>query len=162
MTLTLLETTPINFRRTLIAGNILNTLHPYVEQHGLGRVLPGGLYYVLWKAAANVGMARVPDVSYLRPDKLTVFDPMMPYPGAPDFAVECVTVTEADMITLEKVRDYLAAGTDEVWVAYVGLAELHQYRRDDPKLIRVYSGDDRLTSTLFPGLSIRAGDLFRD
>lgn len=155
-------TTPINFIRTTVAGNIYTALHPLVEAQGLGRMLPGGLYYVLWKAAANVNMARVPDVSFLRKDKLHVFDSSLPYPGAPDFAAECVTVTEADMVTLEKVRDYLAAGTEEVWVAYVGLREIHRYRRDEPKIVRAYWGDDLIDGgSLFPGLQLRADDLFR-
>jgi Uma2 family endonuclease len=155
-------TTPINFIRTTVAGNIYRTLAPHVEASEQGRVLPGGLYYVLWKAAANVSMARVPDVSYLRAEKLKVFDPSLPYPGAPDFAVECVTVTEADMVTLEKVRDYLNAGTEEVWIAYVGLKEIHRYRRDEPKVIRAYWGDDLMDGgSLFPGLQMRVGELFK-
>jgi Uma2 family endonuclease len=154
-------TTPLNFLRVTVTGNIYVALHPHVEQEGLGRVLPGGLFYVLWKADANVSMARIPDVSFLRSEKLQVFDATLPYPGAPDFAVECVTVTEADMVTLEKVRDYLNAGTEEVWIAYLGLKEIHRYRRDEPKIIRAYWGDDVIEGgELFPGLSLRTGDLF--
>lgn len=153
--------TPLNFLRVTVAGNIYTALRPYVEAQNLGRVLPGGLYYVLWKANTNISMARIPDVSFLRHEKLTVFDTTLPYPGAPDFAVECVTVTEADMVTLEKVRDYLNAGTEEVWIAYLGLKEIHRYCRDEPRVIRAYWGDDRIDGgSLFPGLELRARDLF--
>jgi Uma2 family endonuclease len=156
-----METTPINFMRSMVSGKIFAGLQPHVEAHGLGRVLPCGLYYVLWKAGLGVNMARVPDVSFIRAERLNVFDPMLPYPGAPDFAVECVTVTEADMVTLDKVRDYLTAGTQEVWMVYVGLGEIHQYRRDEPRLVRVYFGDDVIASdTLFSGLRLRVADLF--
>jgi Uma2 family endonuclease len=156
-----IETTPINYRRTLVAGNIHTALRQHVDAHRLGRVLPGGLYYVLWKASAGVRLAQVPDVSFLRPDKLRVFDPTLPYPGAPDFAVECVTVTEADMITLEKVRDYLAAGTEEVWIVYVGLKEIHRYRRDEARVIRAFLGDDVINGgSMFPGLQLVTSELF--
>jgi Uma2 family endonuclease len=155
-------TTPINFMRSLVAGNIFAALRAPVDAQALGRLLPGGLFYILWKASAGVSIARVPDVSFLRAEKLSVFDPMLPYPGAPDFAIECVTVTEADMVTLEKVRDYLNAGTEEVWVAYIGLQEIHRYRRDAPKLIEVFTADDVIDGgALFPGVQIRTSDLFR-
>lgn len=156
-----MQTTPLNYTRILVAGNIFAALRPFVEQHNLGRVLPGGLFYVLWKASAGVNTAQVPDVSFLRTEHLTMPDPTMPYPGAPDFAVEGVTITEADFVAVEKVRDYLAAGTEEVWLAYVGLQEVHQYRRDEPKIVRVYSGDDLITSKVFPGLSLKTSDLFK-
>lgn len=181
-----IETTPINFLRAIVAGNIYAALRQHLDaqttaqtatqttaqtdsesanshpSHPMGRVLPGGLYYVLWKAAADVKLAQVPDVSFLRPEKLKVFDATLPYPGAPDFAVECVTITEADMVALEKVRDYLAAGTEEVWVAYVGLGEIHRYRRDDPRTIQAFIGDDVIDGgTLFPGLRLITSDLFR-
>jgi Uma2 family endonuclease len=156
-----IETTPINFRRALVAGNIYAALRQHVEAQQLGRVLPGGLYYALWKASAGVRLAQVPDVSFLRPDKLKVFDATLPYPGAPDFAVECVTVTEADMVTLEKVRDYLAAGTEEVWIAYIGLQEIHRYRRDEPRSIQAFIGDDVIDGgALFPGLQVVTSSLF--
>jgi Uma2 family endonuclease len=156
-----IETTPINFRRSLVAGNIYAALRQHVDANQLGRLLPSGLYYTLWKASAGVSLAQVPDVSFLRPDRLEGFDAMLPYPGAPDFAVECVTITEADMVTLEKVRDYLAAGTEEVWVAYIGQQEIHRYRRDEPRIIQVFIGDDIIDSgTLFPGLHVVTSSLF--
>jgi Uma2 family endonuclease len=156
-----IETTPINFRRALVAGNIYAALRQHVDASQSGRVLPSGLYYVLWKASAGVKLAQVPDVSFLRPDKLNVFDPTLPYPGAPDFAVECVTVTEADMVTLEKVRDYLAAGSEEVWVVYIGLKEIHRYRRDEPRVIQAFIGDDAIDGgALFPGLQVVTSVLF--
>ncbi|MCU0497395.1 MAG: Uma2 family endonuclease [Anaerolineae bacterium] len=154
-------TTPINLMRAAVSGNLYRVLDAHVTTHRLGRVLPGGLHYVLWKAAEQVGFSQVPDVSFLRPEKLNVFDRWLPYPGAPDFAFEAVTITEADMITMAKVRDYLAAGTIEVWIAYVGLGEIHRIHRDSPRLIRAYLPGDVLDGeTLFPGLQVPISDLF--
>lgn len=72
-----------------------------------------------------------------------------------------VSPSESDETTLEKVRDYLAAGTEQAWILYPSAEELHVYQRDDPKSIRAYSGDDILEAeTLFPGLKLAVKAIF--
>lgn len=65
------------------------------------------------------------------------------------------------MTTLDKVRDYLDKGSEQVWVLFSDYDEVYQYRRDDRKTIRVYSGDDVIDAEmLFSGLELRARDCF--
>ena len=46
-------------------------------------------------------------------------------------------------------------------VLFSDYEEVYQYRRDDRKTIRVYSGDDIIDAeALFPGLKLRARDCF--
>ena len=60
-----------------------------------------------------------------------------------------------------KVRAYLDKGTEQVWVVYPLLHELHQYRRD-AKTIRVYRGDEQIdTDTIFPGFILTMEMVFK-
>ncbi len=69
--------------------------------------------------------------------------------------MEVVSPTEDENVLLSKVRDYLEAGSDQVWVVYPSVKEVHLYRRDEPKLIRVYGEDDQIeVESLFPGLKL--------
>lgn len=152
----------IDIQRAAVSGNVYAALRAYVTTHDLGVAFPAGLFYLLWKDSVNAQMARVPDASFVRKARVAaVTDLTLPFPGAPDFALEVVSITEADVFTLDETRDYLRCGTDEVWVMYPLLRELHQYRRDDPRTIRVYTGDELPQSPLFPEFNVSVEALFR-
>jgi Uma2 family endonuclease len=158
------ETTPIDILRAAITGNVYKALRDHAESYDLGYVFPHGLFYVLWKDAAEVRQARTPDVSFVR--KARVHDKLdftLPYPGAPDLAVELVTITETNIFTLEKVRDYLAAGTEQVWMIYTQpMNEIHVFHRSEPRSIRVFSRGDYLDGgDLLPHLRLSIGEIFR-
>lgn len=161
-----METTPIDILRSAIAGNAYAALRTHAEAHGLGYAFPAGLYYVLWRAGGGtqVKMGRTPDASFVRKARLPgAYDLTLPFAGAPDLAVEVVTITESNIFTLDKVRDYLAAGCEQVWVAFTApLAELHVYRRDDPKTVHIYTPGDTLDAgEPLPGLRVDVAALFK-
>ncbi len=154
-------TTPIDMLRSAVAGNAYAALRAFVDAHDLGYVFPAGLYYALWKASPQVKNAQQPDASFVLKHRLPrAIDLALPFPGAPDLAVEVVTVTETGIVSVEKARDYLAAGTPEVWVMYTSLKELHQYRRDDPGVIRVFRAEDVIEPLPLPGMRVSAASLF--
>lgn len=162
--MTVTDTTPIDILRSAIAGNTYDVLRKHAEAHDLGYVFPAGMYYVLWKASGQVKMGRTPDASFVRKDRLPKpYDLTLPFPGAPDLAVEVVTVTETNIFTLDKVRDYLAGGTRQVWVIFTApLSELHVYRLDEPKLVRIYTPGDLLdASEVLPGLQVPVAQIFK-
>lgn len=157
-------TTPVDILRAAIAGNLYNAVRQHVDAHNLGYVFPSGAYFVLWKASKAARMGRTPDMAFVRQDRLPPTpDLTLPFPGAPDLAVEVVTITETNIFTLEKVRDYLAAGTPQVWVAFTTpVNELHIYRRDEPKIVRVYTGDDMIDAgEVLPGFTLPARTIFK-
>ena len=60
------------------------------------------------------------------------------------------------------MRRCLEAGSDEVWVAYPGYRAVHQYRRDEPGLIRTYREGEQIdTSRILPGLTLAVRDIFQ-
>jgi Uma2 family endonuclease len=142
--------------------NIYDILKPYVSAHQLGKVYPEGLHFILAADAEGVRGSRIPDVCFIRKGRFPAdFDPRRPFPGAPDLAVEVVSPTESQETVAGKVRDYLAAGTEQVWVVYPEIRQVYQYRQDDPKNIRVYSEGDQLdAAALFPDLTIPIADIF--
>jgi Uma2 family endonuclease len=156
----IVEMSPVGFAHVQIAGNVYDILKPFVREHNLGYVSMDGLLYLLDADAAQLRGAQVPDVSFLRqvPDD---FDLDKPVPGAPDLAVEVVSPNDDAEILLTRIQKYLQFGTEQVWVLYPRLKELHLYRRDQMDTVKIYRAGDTLNAeTLFPGLSISISDLF--
>jgi Uma2 family endonuclease len=96
-----------------IAVQLAALLHRHVEQHGLGRVSVESGYLL----ARNPDTVRGPDVSFVSAGRLGPEPlPRGYFAGAPDLAVEILSPTETASALLEKVEDYLAAGSALVWV----------------------------------------------
>ncbi|MCQ3929994.1 MAG: hypothetical protein DPW16_06010 [Chloroflexi bacterium] len=150
------------FLHKVVADNLRDILKPFAKQHKLGRVFSDGLIYVLSMLGDTITDSRIPDVSFIREENLRQdFDLELPYPGAPDLAVEVVSPTERADYLQEKIADYRTAGTEQIWVIYPSLKELYVYQRDSSKTIAVYGINDILEApTLFPGLQIKIADLF--
>ena len=159
----LVEMAPVGFRHVWLDFHVARLLHTFVESKQLGYILPDNLIYVLERdEQGGLRTTRVPDVSFIRRGRIPKdFDRSRPFPGAPDLAIEIVSPTEKPEDTLGKVRDYLRFGSEQVWVIYPEQGEIHQYHRDDTKIIHVYTGDDVIdTASLFPGLELKARALY--
>lgn len=104
---------------------------------------------------------RMPDVSFISASRI-------PEEGetediwhiAPDLAVEVISPSESWVKVNRKIRDYFAAGVQQVWLISLELREAHIY--DSPKDIKVLSeSDDLISDDLLPGFQCRIGDLFQ-
>ena len=79
--------------------------------------------------------------------------------GAPDLAVEIVSPSESGVDLDEKVAEYLAAGTQIVWVAYPKTRHVVAYYATGE--IRNFTTDQILDAgDLLPGLQIPVKDIF--
>lgn len=81
----------------------------------------------------------------------------VPVPCAPDIAVEVLSPSEHVLDVNRKVRDYLGAGSQEVWLLDPDNGEIHV--RTTPR-IRILQRSDSLESPLLPGFSTSVGALF--
>lgn len=104
---------PAGYEHGRVAAEILVRVAMHVRLHGLGTVLAAETGFTLQRRPDTV---RAPDVAYLRADRT-------PAPGtrgfpelAPDLAVEVRSPDDSRRELAEKVADWLAAGTQEVWV----------------------------------------------
>ena len=159
----LVQMSPVGYEHSELVFSGAKLLDTFVRTHKLGYIHPDNLIYVLARnEEGGVQVVRVPDISFIRRGRFPKnFDRKRGFPGAPDLAIEIVSPSESESKTLAKVRDYLRYGSEQVWVLFPDPKEVYQYRRDDPKNIRIYTGDDVIEAeNLFPGLNLKTSDLF--
>jgi len=104
---------PAGYEHGRVAARILGRLSAHVSSTGCGELLAAETGFTLQRRPDTV---RAPDVAYLRADRA-------PAPGtrgfpelAPDLAVEVRSPDDSHRELAEKVADWLAAGTQVVWV----------------------------------------------
>jgi Uma2 family endonuclease len=151
-----------SYMHVLLIEALYDILKPFVKQHDLGRVHTDGLMYVLHVNEAGVRYARIPDLSFIRKDAIPAeFDVSKPFPGAPTLAVEIVSPNERPDSVYGKLRDYIAYGTEQVWVLYPTPQQIAVFTQDVEHPNAIYSVNDVIpTDTLFPGLALPVADIF--
>jgi Uma2 family endonuclease len=152
---------PVHLDHHVTGGNLYRPLDRYLEQHPIGYLFMDGLICVLERNEnGKIRRSCVPDTAFIRTERLPE-DLARPFEGAPDLAVEVISPGNDAAEMLAKVRDYLEHGSEEVWLLYPKLKELHRYRRDEIGRVQVYVGADVLDAApLFPGLQLTIADLF--
>jgi Uma2 family endonuclease len=80
----------------------------------------------------------------------------IPVPFAPDIAIEVISPSESAIDVNRKVLDYLAGGSQEVWL-------IDHLNREifvpNVSGIRLFRGNDPVESKLLPGFSPAVNDL---
>jgi len=149
------------FLHNQVMGNIYALLRDYAHKTGSGYACTGGMEYVLQhNDDGAVVRSRLPDVSFIRKSSLPDdYNWTLPFIGAPDLAVEVVAPGNSASDMLERVEDYLQAGTEEVWVVYPIREELYQYRKDAPTTVQIYRHDMPIASPVLPDLSLNLDQL---
>jgi Uma2 family endonuclease len=104
---------PAGFRHGDVAMAIALLMGPFVKANNLGRVLAAETGFVLF---TNPDTVRAPDVSFVRHEKIPDPLPKGYAPFSPDLAVEVLSPDDRSGEVLEKVGDWLNAGTLLVWI----------------------------------------------
>ena len=143
-------------------GEIVSALHcllaPYIDQHKLGKSFCAETGFLLSRDPDTV---RAPDFAFILNDSLPARDPEEAYwPGAPDLAVEVLSPDDRTGYVSEKIRLWLSAGTQEVWIVDPQLQSVTIHR--SPTDIRIYAVDQNLVGDeqLLPGFSCKVADIF--
>lgn len=153
----LVEMSPAGAEHTGLMFALAKRLDAFVSAHGLGFVMPEGLGYVLRR---DPDLVREPDVSFVattdaREDGL----PAGYWEGPPTLAVEVVSPTDRATDIHDRVRDYLDAGSLQVWVLWPSKRAVSVYRPDADT--RELGPDATLDGgDVLPGFSVRVADLF--
>ena len=151
---------PANEQHGNAAFNIAGSFYIYSRQSGTGS---GGVE-TGYRVRQDPDTVRGPDVSFnVRSRGEREETPPRFVPGAPDIAVEVVTPSNTAAEMERKVAEYLAAGSQRVWVVYQATAR-------NPRRVVVhhadgtaitYTGDDVITDEeLLPGFSLPLSDIF--
>ncbi|MCZ7541456.1 MAG: Uma2 family endonuclease [Anaerolineae bacterium] len=155
------EMTPVGGQHVLIVDNIYRMLYATISDHRLGYLFTDNLLYILAEGDDGVRMARSPDVSFIHRDHLVSdWDIERPYPGAPTLAVEVMSPDDQFEDAVQKVADYFAAGTAEVWVVLPRQKTLYRYRRGQSVVETYRAGETLDASELFPGLALALAEVF--
>jgi Uma2 family endonuclease len=117
----LMEPSP-TFRHNRIRDQIARRLTEFVKAHRLGEVT------VETDFRLSAETVRSPDVALVTPAQLKKIDiDRSPIDGAPALAIEVISPSNLAQDTRKKVRQYLAAGCQAVWLVYpaLRLVEIH-------------------------------------
>jgi Uma2 family endonuclease len=156
------EMAPVGLEHQFVGGNFYDPLRAFVKQHDLGFVFYDGLIYLLDPNEKHLRGARVPDVSFVRKGLLPKdWNIKRPFPGAPTLAIEVVSPDDDAEDLLKRTRDYLRAGSEQVWIAYPSEREVHQHKRG-ADTVRIYTQDTDAIEVegLFPGLKLTLAEIF--
>lgn len=148
---------PLHGIRTgALTADLLVDLARHVEGHRLGSVYaPVG-----FKLASHPDTVRAPSVAFLRRERADAVAHSDDYiPGAPDVAVEAVSVADAPGEMDERVNDYLAAGCRMMLVINAELRTVGVYRPGAEPLD--LAEDDAIEGgDVVPGWTLPLRDLF--
>ena len=154
----LVEIMPPGGEHGEISTELLWHLRTYLAQHPIGRAYVGDTGFIL---ARNPDIVRGPDVAFVRAERLPPRDQRTGYlPLAPDLAVEVVSPSDRWRKVLEKVSDYLDAGTPLVWVVLPARRLVNVYRADGT-VQTLREGDSLDGEDVLPGFRLPVADIFR-
>jgi len=144
---------PPMFLHGKIQSRTAQRLGNFVEPRSLGLVVTESGYRL------TADTVRAPDVSFIRIERTLNLDLERRFEGAPDLAVEVISPSETAAEIAHKVRQYLHAGVEVVWVIYPEDQTIHVF--ESSKTGRILEADDLLEAPgLLPGFSILVSELF--
>ena len=136
----------------MVRDFIAHVVWAYFRQNPVGKVI------CEVDCRINDHTDRRPDVSVFLGERASQMDPnKIPISFAPDIAVEVLSAFESAIGANRKVRDYMGAGSREVWVVDHVNCEFFVHSSNG---IRLLLAADVLDSPLLPGFSVPVGDVF--
>ena len=120
----------------MIRDRLGSRLYVFVEELRLG--------LVAWETDFRLSEStvRIPDISFIRAERLSGFDPRKRLEGAPDLAIEIASPSDSPDDLARKAYQYLATGAKAVWILYSEARLAYLYRpgghievRDDTQLL---------------------------
>ncbi|MEW5915087.1 MAG: Uma2 family endonuclease [Gemmatimonadota bacterium] len=123
----LLVREPAGYVHGDVAASLAAAIHAHVAAHDLGRVFAAETGFILSRQPDTV---RAPDVAFISRARLPSPPPRGFAEMAPDLAVEVLSPDDSLPEVLEKVADWLRAGTRLVWVVDPVRLLAHVYRAD--------------------------------
>ena len=151
------ELAPVTRRHGRTAMNIGAAFHHYCRLTGVG----WSEVEVGYRVRSSPDTVRGPDVSLVLSTETDDHSQQSSFViGAPDIAVEVVSRSNTSAEMERKIGEYLAAGSQRVWVADPASRSVAVHHADGATT--TYTGDDVITDEkLLPGFSLPLSDIFR-
>ena len=150
------EMAPVFRRHGRAASNINGAFYLYSRRTGVG----WSEVEVGYTVRSGPDTVRGPDVSLVLGSRTQGDEHENGFViGSPDIAVEVVSPSNTTAEMERKVAEYLAAGSQRVWIAYTSTRTVVVHRADGATL--TYTGDDVITDEeLLPGFALPLSDIF--
>ena len=150
-----IELSPVNDEHSGVSVNIGTAFNNYSRRQGFGQAGVEAGYILL----SGPDTVRGPDVSFRLVPRSARRQSVGFLQGAPDIAVEVFSPSNTHAEMRRKVAEYLAAGSQRVWVVYPAARSVGVHRADGTTI--TYTGDDVITDEeLLPGFSLPLSDIF--
>lgn len=143
---------------TILAATILGYLVVFSREHDLGYVTGADGHYVLSEEPRT---ALIPDVGFVKKERMPRPVPKQFIPVAPDLAVEVVSPNDKAKDIRHKIDLYLNYGTSLVWVVYPSSQRVDVYRASDKTHAEIIGLDGTLNGEdVLPGFSLSVKEVF--
>ncbi|MDX2040864.1 MAG: Uma2 family endonuclease [Acidobacteriota bacterium] len=138
-----------------ICAQVTGELFGYLKANKVGKLYSSNTTFQI---GAN---ERMPDIAFVSaariPEEGT---PATKWEIPPDLAIEVISPNDVWEKVNEKVREYFAAGVQQVWLVSQLQQQVMIY--DSPTQIRIVTPDEDLTGeVLLPGFKCRVADFFQ-
>ncbi len=151
----LIEMTRPRVTHNRIVLKLTRVLLGYLETHALGELFTSDNLFVLGPTTK-----RAPDLSFILAARASTIDPARDIPGAPDLAIEVLSPSDKVEAMRRKIRQYLAAGAQVVWLVYPNTREVEVWGSASGAA-RILGQDEILEAPeLLPGFSCPVKSLF--
>lgn len=153
----LIVTPSANYYHNEIRDEFNARLRVFVKSRKLGGVISEMDFKLVGETV------RRPDVAFIRAERLRGVDlEKVPLPVAPDLVIEIVSKNDRADDLLLKVSQYLAAGTQAVWLLYPNTRLAYRYTpgKLEPEVRSVDAGQTFEEPGLLPGFSITLNKIF--
>jgi Uma2 family endonuclease len=156
----IVELPPMGCYESDIANLLAELLHEHLRKNQVGRAF----LELLFRIDAKGKLKRRPDLAFVSAKKWPV-GKRVPKGEAwdmvPDLAVEVVSESNPAQEVIQKVVDYLSAGSRLVWVVYPDLKQVHVYT--DLTSARILTEPAELDGgNVVPGFRLSLTELFED
>ena len=149
--------TPAGSEHGDLTNELAFQLTRHVKAHQLGRIYAAETGFIL---ARNPDTVRGPDVAFVRSDRASKTQTTGFFDGAPDLAVEILSLNDRAPAVLAKVHDWLGAKCRAVWVVDPSSQTISVYEPD--RAARILGADDNLTGgDIVPGFDLKVSEVFR-
>jgi Uma2 family endonuclease len=147
---------PVGLEHGDRSSGIAWLLRSFVREHGGGLVV----VEVGFVLARDPDVVRAPDVAFIADARLPPPDQRSGFfEGAPDLAVEVVSPGDTATEVLEKVQEYLAAGSRLVWVVDPRTRSVTVYRPDGTAHL-LQEAVTLAGEAVLPGFALPVRDIF--
>jgi Uma2 family endonuclease len=148
---------PMGTESSWVGGKLFRRLDGFCEKKQSGWVLPSDASYQCFSDAP--ARVRKPDVSFIKRGRLPGERlPKGHCPIAPNLAVEVLSPRDLTSRTMKKIKEYLKAGVELVWVVDPELRTVWIYRQDG-SIQELGEADELTGEDVLPGFRCRVSDI---